>query len=247
MRNKFCEIHDILSEDLCDMFFLSETKIDSSFPDSQFSVQNFRMHRQDRNEHGGGLVCYIKSSISHRRRDDFELNVNGIECIVIEVLFDKTKMFVICIYRPPSVHVSHLIEAIDKMFTKCLVEGQFIILIGDFNVDFNNVDHSLTDTMEIFSLKNIIDGATCRKNTNNPTSIDVILTNQPKRLAGSLNTNIDLSDFHNIIGTASKVHVDHMVKRTIIYRSYKNYNAESFNESLLQAPFQLCEIFFGRG
>ena len=37
------------------MFLLSEAKIDTSFPDSQFFVEGFRMYLKDRTENEGGL------------------------------------------------------------------------------------------------------------------------------------------------------------------------------------------------
>ena len=34
LRNKFFEVHDILKENLLNVFFISETKLDSSFPNA---------------------------------------------------------------------------------------------------------------------------------------------------------------------------------------------------------------------
>ena len=242
-RKKFYEMQDIFENNLCDMLLLSETKIDASFPDNQFYMNDFKLYRQDRDEHGGGLLCYIRSDISHRRRDDLEYNENGIESLLVEVIFDKIKMFVICIYRPPNIQVSHLCYAIEQMSAKCLCEGQFLILIGDLNVNFNEKHHELCDIMDIYSLKDVIKGATCFKNCENPTKLDVILTNKPRSLAGTLNTDIGVSDFHNMICVASKAYVPHNVKRTITYRSYKNFNENAYVNSLASAPFQLCDIF----
>ena len=61
LRNKFFEVHDMLSENLLDVFFISETKLDSSFPNAQFQVPGFKHYRVDRNAHGGGIVAYIRS------------------------------------------------------------------------------------------------------------------------------------------------------------------------------------------
>ena len=56
---------------------------------------------------GGGVGAYISSSVPYHRRLDLELD--DIECLWIEVLFPKSKGFLIgFIYRPPdlSKHLS---------------------------------------------------------------------------------------------------------------------------------------------
>ena len=72
IRYKFNEAHCILSEGLVDIFVLSETKLDDSFPNSQFHVSNFSMYRKDRTSHGGGLMVYINSLLPHCHRQDFD-------------------------------------------------------------------------------------------------------------------------------------------------------------------------------
>jgi hypothetical protein len=39
------------------MLFLAETKIDETFTDTQFKVNDFHFWRADRNQYGGGLVA----------------------------------------------------------------------------------------------------------------------------------------------------------------------------------------------
>ena len=45
------------------MFFTSETKLYSSFPGYEFTIQGYRLFRKDRNQHGGGLIFYVNQSI----------------------------------------------------------------------------------------------------------------------------------------------------------------------------------------
>ena len=44
IRNKHEYIQDLLHRNLVDILFLSETKIDASFPDAQFSIDNFKIY-----------------------------------------------------------------------------------------------------------------------------------------------------------------------------------------------------------
>ena len=57
VRNKFSSLQQtVLSK--TDILLLSETKIDDSFPDSQFFVEGFKMYRKDRTKIGGGHLLY---------------------------------------------------------------------------------------------------------------------------------------------------------------------------------------------
>ena len=85
-RNKFMEIEYILTQNLMDVLFASETKIDSSFTNAQFHINDFKLHRSDRNCHGGGILAYVRSDLSNRRRCDLEdLVCNPNESLLLEM------------------------------------------------------------------------------------------------------------------------------------------------------------------
>ena len=44
--------------ELFDILSIQETKIDSTFPDSQFSIQGYTTYRRDRKKGGGGILLY---------------------------------------------------------------------------------------------------------------------------------------------------------------------------------------------
>ena len=58
IKNKFEPFWDTF-----DIFLLSESKLDSSFPDDQFSVPGYRIVRKDRDKNGGVLLLYINENI----------------------------------------------------------------------------------------------------------------------------------------------------------------------------------------
>ena len=66
---------------------ISETKIDESFPLSQFMI--------DRNLHGGGILVYFRNNIISKL-----LNPSDIEAVFIEVNIKSKKWFLCCTYNP---------------------------------------------------------------------------------------------------------------------------------------------------
>ena len=56
LRNKFISCFDWgVRQSKLDIFLVSETKIDHSFPNQQFSIDGYKTYRRDRNNFGGGL------------------------------------------------------------------------------------------------------------------------------------------------------------------------------------------------
>ena len=73
IRRKFTEVSKLCSGNIVDILFLSETKLDASFPIDQFYISGFKCHRADRNCNEGGIMVYIRSDIAHRWRNDMEM------------------------------------------------------------------------------------------------------------------------------------------------------------------------------
>ena len=56
-RNKFESANEMIRNSF-DTFIITESKLDSSFPNSQFHIPGYRLSRKDYNKNGGGL-CVI--------------------------------------------------------------------------------------------------------------------------------------------------------------------------------------------
>ena len=105
-------------------------------------------------------MCYVKETIPHKNRSDIAINQNGIESIVIQVKMHHKNMFFLHIYRPPSVNVIHLNNALETMLTKCFSESDSIFVIGDLNVNFIINPNQLSNICDSFDLKQIIKNPT---------------------------------------------------------------------------------------
>ena len=53
-----------LIKDKIDIFLISETKLDSSFPSKKFVIKGYSPpFRLERNQNGGGLLIYVREDI----------------------------------------------------------------------------------------------------------------------------------------------------------------------------------------
>ena len=64
LQNKMDEIRALLNQEPFDILVLTETKIDSSYNNSLFQHPLYRIISRDRKKGGGGIMVYIKHSVS---------------------------------------------------------------------------------------------------------------------------------------------------------------------------------------
>ena len=63
IRNKFESLVSFVGNNL-DILMVSETRIDDTFPESQFLIEGFsKPFRHDRTAKGGGILLYIREDI----------------------------------------------------------------------------------------------------------------------------------------------------------------------------------------
>ena len=101
VRNKFENFKEIIDGNV-DIFTIAETKLDRSFPTSQFELEGYYSpFRLDITKHSGELLVYIKSSIPSRQLSYGSIR-NSIQAISFEINLRQEKWLVISIYRRPK-------------------------------------------------------------------------------------------------------------------------------------------------
>ena len=232
LKSKFDEIRELFCNKIVDLMFLSETKLDPSYRNSLFETPGYKLERKDRNSNGGGIAAFIRTEIPARRRADLENKT--LENMIFEVILNKSKWCIICIYRPPNMKDSVFSKEFSKTLDHCITLYDNYMLIGDMNYDLLNErkGKTLLDLIDIFDLKNLIKEPTCHMKNCTGSLIDVILTNSKNLCMKTLNVANGISDCHNMISTIINNTTPTNEKQKIKYRSFKSVNIESLNADL---------------
>ena len=132
-----------------DILLISETKIDSSFPTTQFLINGFTTYRRDRNRNGGGMLLYIRKDIpSNSLHTD-----DTIEGFHIKISIRKKKWFLGCSYNSHKRFISsHLKELGKNLHFNSKYNN--LILLGDLNAEPTN--EALNDFCQVYDCSNII-------------------------------------------------------------------------------------------
>ena len=230
IRNKFDMLSDIVKNKI-DILCITETKLDDTFPLSNFLIQGFsppyRLNRQGKQ--GGGLLTYVRGDIPSK-----ELKIvpipSDLECLFFEINLYNKKWILGNFYNPSK----NLITSNINLLVSCLDHYcqlyDNIILLGDFNSEIT--EPTMKEFCELFDLKNLVKENTCFKSLENPSCIDLILTNRYRSFQNTHTIETGLSDFHKMTVTVLKTSYKKQTPKIVSYRDYKRFSNDNFNNEL---------------
>ena len=124
-------------------------------------------------------------------------------------------------YNAIKCQISNCLEFLNRLLDEYSKKYWNYGFVGDFNV--NTSDASMKEFCSLKRLKNLINKPTCYKNSEKPTCIDLIITNQPTLFQHSTVLETGLSDFHLLKNTEFKISFQKCTSHIITYWNYKNY------------------------
>ena len=225
--NKFEGIMTLVTNKL-DVFLLSETKIDDTFPDAQFLQEGYCVpHRRDRKIGAGGLLLYTNENIPSRKLTEHILP-DDIEILCIELNLKKEKWVIMGIYRPPDMSQNYFFNHLSRIIDFYSTKYERIIIMGDFNVE--PTDPSMINLCDSYDLFNLVKEPTCFKGP--PKCYDLILTNCKHNFQNTQTLTTGFSDFHKMTVTVLKTEFIKPNPIQINYRDYKKFNSVNFKRDL---------------
>ena len=131
LRNKFDILTDQISEDV-DVMVISETKLDYSFPESQFKIPGYSSPiRLDRDQNCGGIMVFVHKDITAKF---LSFEDKPIKALFIELHFGKKKGLLGCSYNPNKNNISNDLQRLRNSLDLYSAKYENIILIWDFNL-----------------------------------------------------------------------------------------------------------------
>ena len=155
---------------------LTETKLDESYPTSQFKMNGFETaYRLDRNTHGGVVMIYIREHLPCKLIQ-FSNKPNDIQGIFFELALRKNKWLLVGGYNPAKELISYFLDHVSKNLDITMSNYDNILILGDLNCTASDVP--MKNFCELYNLENLMKKATC--------FINVALTNSPDSFHNSI-------------------------------------------------------------
>ena len=110
-----------------------------------YNLQNYTIHRQDRNAYGGGVALYVSNTTTHERLD---IGTIAAESVWIAADSSRGKIAVASIYRPPRADVHQFSEELEICIKAVRKNYEHILLLGNFNATHSSwLPTDKTDSM----------------------------------------------------------------------------------------------------
>ena len=235
LRSKIDFLRIFLRKHKFDILCLNETKIDSTVSDTEVSVPGYKIFRQDRNCHGGGVLIFAAENLTTKKLPHVSKKSN--ETLWLEIKRKKSKSIYVCaVYRPPvkgqnldvvERYKSFLMSGIDK-----LPKDSEVFILGDFNCNMlqkNRLSGQINELCKARGLNQLVDEPT-RITETSSTLIDLILSNSDHAKDCEVH-DIGLSDHCFICIKRGQVKIERRPK-FVESRSFKNFSQEVFLERL---------------
>ena len=87
---------------------------------------------------------------------------------------------------------------------------------------------NISEFMSVYSIRNLVKQKTCFKNPENPSCIDLTLTNSPRSFQSSNVFETGLSDFHKLTTTVLKQYFPKLKPKVVNYRDYRKFRNDGF-------------------
>ena len=113
---------------------ISATKIDNSFPISQFTMTGYSIpFRLDRRRHEGGIILFVRGDIPCKIiKTDCDADFEG---IFVEINLRKKKWILFCSYNPHKSNIANHLRNICKTLDKLNSTYDNLVLPEDFNAE----------------------------------------------------------------------------------------------------------------
>ena len=217
-------------QDKADLLIISETKLDSSFPNARFYMKSYsKPYRVDRNSKGGGIILYVREDIPSKLINS-SCTDHGKEYFLIELNVRKQKWLIICNYNHKT-RIKGYLECISKEIDSHSSKYENFLLLADFNPD--RTEEAMKCFCQMYNFENLLDKATCYKNPTNPLCVDLILTYRPISFQNFSTFETGLSDFHKMTLTVLKSSFAKQKPRVPNYRNCKFLNNTLFRDQVL--------------
>ena len=134
IRNKFENLCELVAGNV-GIACIVETKLDPSFPNSQFLIPGFRKPlRMDVSSRRGELLVYTKSFLPSKTLTKFKPS-NNIQIIPFELNLRKDKWLIVSFSKPPLQNNQYFVSILSNLLDFYLNVCDNKVVLGDFNLE----------------------------------------------------------------------------------------------------------------
>lgn len=232
VMNNFIELERIITNSDVDVICLTETHFTEDDNDDLIQINDFYMIKvNSHTRHTGGVIIYVRKNCSYKIVSCDSIR-NEFWLLHVKISSGNNLINVICLYRSPryvNVNDNFLID-INNYFENWSDMNEKCIVMGDFNINWNNNDSVKLKMQDIFQynlFKQIVNDYT-RITETSKTLIDWVVSNFHENIEISIDDDAKLSDHETLyVNVCLDKNLKHYNKTTKVRKIIK-YNKNRF-------------------
>ena len=207
-RNKTTSIHDLITDEKCDICLLSETWLQASGDEPNIAAltpPGFQLKSFPRAGKGGGLAVVFRNSLTNTiKMSQPAETAKSFELCEIRLTANGKSAILLSIYRPPPSNRNKLTNAMfldefhDLLESYC-INTELLFIVGDINVWFDSDTNShalaVKELLKTFGLTQLVTPATHKRGH----TLDCVITNAVTEVTEVTVENKCMSD-HFVLG-----------------------------------------------
>ena len=134
---------------------------------AEFLEKGFKIIKLERETRtGGGLAILINRKVFKRILPCYK-NCEHFDNVGCTIIYKKTKINIVNLYRPPSQSKSQFLKSFDSFLSILLEKEGITIIVGDFNIDLNKNDsitQSFLNLLNKYDLSQLVN--TCTRDSS---------------------------------------------------------------------------------
>ncbi|XP_075162651.1 uncharacterized protein LOC142235284 [Haematobia irritans] len=177
LTKKIDEFRHLFENSKIDIVCVSETWFTSSVADAQVKVDGYKIVRNDRSSHGGGVAVYVKNNVAFKVVKQSQPD-ERIEYVLIEIKHNGKNALVGAVYRPNSrINFDNFMHEI-SLVTTCYDD---VILAGDYNSNALK-DDSIVVSFNSIGLYNVNEIVPTHYSETSNTLLDLFLVDDKSKV-----------------------------------------------------------------
>jgi hypothetical protein len=177
---------------------ITETFLSNSIPDSLVNLDGYTLYRTDRSDGraGGGSSIYIATNIVNEfKPKPITFRCSTSEVTILELASSTLSFTIACVYRPPSRALLQDDMILFHKLSELSATAANLFIAGDFNLptinwsstDYLNIKNYADNSAAYHFVETLINSSLCQivseptrfRQNQNPSTLDLILVNDP--------------------------------------------------------------------
>lgn len=236
----FDHLSNLITDNNFNIMCVTETWLNSSISSDAVLINGYNFFRKDREGRGGGVGVYVQHDLFCKIVFSDFTSIEGVDHLLFEIKFKKIKFLFCVIYRAPSSNIPNFINSMDNLLSFVTPQYENICILGDINID-QSMQNIFSNCLSNYDFDSHIHEPT-RITGTSQSSIDVIFSNCKDLIISSGTVNADLISDHHLVYCTVNLCLPKTTPKMVTYRSFKNFNNESFLCDLQSIPWN--DIFY---